>query len=121
MAWVTLDNVNLFVPDHLKNKLAKFNDNGCGSGWNALLVPDHLWFCNIKPACKIHDMMYAFGEEDIEGKQTADRVFLNNMVRIVVAKTSWKRLMRHRLNLARYYYEVVRDYGGPAYWENKND
>lgn len=94
--------------------------NGCGtSGWKGALVPETLWGLSVTPACNIHDWMYAIGSTIAE-KEEADRVFLNNMLRLIeVAGGIWllQRLRRHR---AWVYYQAVHRFGGPAFWAGKN-
>ena len=91
--------------------------NGCGSGrLGAVLVPDSLVGLCIKEACNIHDYMYHVGVT-IEDKKLADRVFLNNMSRIVLLEGG--PLLQPRLALVRKYYEVVKYFGGPAFWKGK--
>ena len=56
----------------------------------------------------------------IEDKEEADRVFLNNLLRIIDRENKWYKptgLMRCR---ARNYYRAVKYFGGPAFWEWKN-
>ena len=62
---------------------------GCGpGGFGDYLVPDTLFgVINIKPACRIHDYMYATGE-DQEDKDYADEVFLSNMKQIILWETA---------------------------------
>jgi len=94
--------------------------NGCGPGrFGSLVVPDKLLWLDISEACRIHDWCYAVGVT-IEDKHEADRVFLNNMLRLIDARMSaWPvRLIRTRM--ATYYYHAVRDLGGPAFWKGKN-
>ena len=93
--------------------------NGCGPGHTGdMWVPDGLLFCNIKIACSIHDFMYANGE-NINDKAEADRVFLNNMLRLIAeSNPSWLRSIRRWL--AGWYYKAVDRYGGPAFWADKN-
>ena len=66
--------------------------------------------------------MYYVGET-IEDKAEADRVFLNNMLRLVEADNTWfgrvLKMLRRRRALE--YYEGVTAFGGPAYWEGKNE
>jgi hypothetical protein len=95
--------------------------SGCGpgGGWKALLVPETLWGLSVNEACNIHDWMYHVGET-IEEKKEADRVFLNNMIRIIDAKTRWNWLKRLRLRRAKIYYLAVCWFGGPAFWAGKN-
>lgn len=95
--------------------------SGCGPGrgWKAFLVPETLWGLSIRAACDIHDWMYHLGET-VDDKKEADRVFLNNMIRIIEARTRWSWLKRMRLRRARIYYLAVCWFGGPAFWARKN-
>jgi hypothetical protein len=94
--------------------------NGCGpGGWLRLLVPETMYGLDVSEACNIHDWMYVTGLT-IEDKDTADRVFLNNLLRIIDANTSWWLLRRLRYRRARTYYNAVHDFGGPAFWHGKN-
>lgn len=94
--------------------------NGCGtSGWKGRLVPSHLLWLSIKEACDIHDYMYHVGVT-LDDKDEADRVFLNNMLRIVEGQSIWF-LRRPRRHMAMDYYGSVRDFGGPAFWAFKNE
>ncbi|HLD91499.1 MAG TPA: hypothetical protein VI911_10925 [Patescibacteria group bacterium] len=97
--------------------------NGCGpGGWKFDLVPDSIWGCPITDACNIHDWMYHFGKV-LEDKDRADRIFRNNMIRLINARTTnWfakKLLLGRRLRMAEIYYEVVSHFGGPAFWNGK--
>ena len=93
--------------------------NGCGAGWNAKLIPNTIYFLNIKECCCIHDYMYEAGQT-IEDKESADRTFLNNMIRIIEYKKGW--WFPHFLarNRAMSYYTTVVNFGGGAFWKNKN-
>jgi hypothetical protein len=96
--------------------------NGCGTkGFGGLFVPDTMWGLNITECCNIHDWMYEKGETDKE-KQEADRVFLNNLLRTIEAEEGWKAwlLAGVRRRRALKYYEAVRVFGGPAFWNGKN-
>ncbi len=92
--------------------------NGCGTaGWKGKLVPDSMWGLNISKACNIHDWMYHFGKTEAE-RCEADRAFFNNLLRIINAEGGWlASLRRYR---ATTYYNSVHNYGGPAFWDNKN-
>lgn len=93
--------------------------NGCGTkGLGGWIVPDTLWGLDITFLCNIHDWMYSEGKT-IEDKEEADRSFLNNMVRLIDAKSSrWLRWIRRSRAMS--YYSAVRDFGGPAFWSGKN-
>lgn len=92
---------------------------GAGNGLGEKLVPETLWFLNVTPACQIHDKMYERGKT-LEDKKEADRIFLNNMLRIIEANTNNSILKKLRIRRARIYYSVVDDVGGVAFWKNKN-
>ncbi|MCP4022891.1 MAG: hypothetical protein GY729_13705 [Desulfobacteraceae bacterium] len=102
-------------------ELIALHTNGCGgSGRNEKMVPDKFIGVSVKPACLIHDWQYSFGLT-IEDKKTADRIFLNNMVRIIKSKNSFWLLERLRLRFAKTYYNVVKYFGGPYFWAGKKN
>lgn len=87
-----------------------------GYGW---LVPDTIWGLDIGDAADIHDYMYHFGKT-IDDKNEADRVFLNNMIRIILNETRYKVLQWLRLKRAQKYFNAVCLFGGPSFWSGKN-
>lgn len=92
---------------------------GCGPGGiGDMLVPDRLWFCSVKPACKVHDWMYTWGctEDD---KKIADDLFLENMEFIIDAKTKWTWLRVLRKNRAYKYYLAVSEGGDKSFFSGK--
>ena len=96
---------------------------GCGPGkFGDFLVPDTMYGLSVKQACRIHDFYYSpMMPATHECKKEADRVFLNNMIRIIKAKTRWKILRLLRTHRARVYYLAVKHFGGPAFWNAKNE
>lgn len=114
--------VNLYAPREYwllaKDRKAKIV-SGCGPKSANFLVPETLWGLSITEACNIHDYMYWVGETR-EDKEKADRVFLNNMLRIIEARTKWTWLKWLRRARAKKYYLAVKWFGAPAYWKNKN-
>jgi hypothetical protein len=98
--------------------------NGCGpGGWKVDIVPDCIWGLDISAVCDIHDWMYSVGIT-LADKEEADRVFLNNTLRLIDSTPGWwnqllivKQLRRNR---ARVYFEAVHYCGGPAFWDGKN-
>ena len=98
----------------------EFDSFGCGPGgigdW---LVPDTLYGLSIRESCCCHDWGYFIGETQ-EDKVETDDIFLNNMIRQITdgTKSSW--LLKPRLRRAKLYYIMVRDFGGPAFWDDKN-
>jgi hypothetical protein len=94
--------------------------NGCGPGRGVLnfLIPDKLLGLSIHVACDIHDFMYVTGTT-LKDKDEADRVFLNNMIRLI-DDSSFSFLNYIRLRMAKRYYDAVHIFGGPAFWNSKN-
>ena len=92
---------------------------GPGRGVLELLVPETIYGLRITPACAVHDFMYRLGGTD-KDKCEADDVFLNNMIRIIEVHTKNKILLFLRLRRAQVYYQFVRNFGGPAFWKDKN-
>lgn len=110
--------VNLYAPVSY-NAIERKKCNGCGSGWNAKLIPDNLLGCDITEACNIHDYMYETGKS-IADKKKADRAFLNNMTRLVMAYSGNWFTLNLRLAMVKRYYNAVKYYGGDAFWAGKN-
>lgn len=96
--------------------------NGCGSGWNAKLVPDSIYLLNITRACCVHDYMYEVGTT-IADKKSADSIFLINLRRLIDEDKNFirnNRFMKRRMkNIAKVYYDFVDKFGDDAYWEGK--
>ena len=148
--------VDLWMPDSYHDASPDDKDgicNGCGpQGWLAFFVSEEASgvpfapACNIHvlevgehvggvrvpfaPACNIHDWMYEFAEPFITHKEAADRVFQNNLVRLVRAFDRYdilgnfidvedQRLRDKRLQVAELYYLAVSKFGGDAFWANK--
>ena len=80
---------------------------GCGPGlYGDYFVPDTVWGLSIKRACRIHDFMYS--ELCNATQEEADRLFLDNMRRIVLHSTKWKWLRALRLRRVKTYYIAVK-------------
>ena len=93
---------------------------GAGDGFGDYIVPDKLLGLSIKKACKIHDWMYAYGVT-LGEKEFSDRVFLNNMLRLIRDNQSRLKSVNFlRRNFAKSYYLAVKWFGAPAYWDGKN-
>ncbi len=94
--------------------------NGCGTkGIVGAMVPDKIYGLRITDACNIHDFQYSIGET-IDDKESADRAFLNNLLRLIDAGTDNPWLTRMRVRRAKIYYRAVAELGGPAFWAGKN-
>lgn len=124
MTWFAAGHALLYAPDgyvRASPEVRRKVVNGCGtSGWKGAVVPETLWGLNVSAACNIHDWMYAEGTT-ISDKGTADRTFLNNMLRIIDAAGGPWLLKTLRRRRAKTYYEAVHVFGGPAFWHEKND
>ncbi len=117
--------IKLFAPESYKNASdgeIELICNGCGSAQAKFdFVPDSVYGLKITPACNVHDWMYHVGLTHLD-KEEADRVFLNNMLRLIEGQTSFmsKVLKPLRRRRALKYYEAVVAFGGPAYWHYKD-
>jgi len=123
----TKDGIELYVEydyEATAEILRKKSVNGCGpGGWKFDLVPDTMYGLSVVDACDIHDWMYLFGKT-IEDKERADRSMLNNIIRLIDARTAknWfaqKLLKPARYRRAKIYYQMVSSFGGPAFWKGK--
>lgn len=118
-----MNNVLLYAPPgywrlHPNDK--KSICNGCGpAGPLADYIPNHLFWLSIAEACNIHDFMYNEGHIE-KDRKIADRVFRNNLLRLIEDKTNIKWLRKLRRWKADKYYMFVRKYGARAFWKNKN-
>jgi hypothetical protein len=93
--------------------------NGCGNDKWKSFVPDSLFGIKIKLACDIHDWMYFFSDVKETEREKADRIFHENLRRIVKAKGKWYN--RHLAYLlVEVYYIAVKRLGSEAFWENKD-
>ena len=95
-----------------------FKSNGCGSGSFADFVPNTIYFLDITESCRIHDYAYLVGTT-IEDKDSADREFLNNMIRLIDAKEAWYYPHWFARRRALKYYEAVHTLGGSAFWDKE--
>lgn len=92
--------------------------NGCGSkGLGGWIVPDTLYGLSISDACNVHDWCYAEGVTH-DDKLAADRLFLDNMYRIIEAESVGFLKPLRRLR-ARNYFRAVDRFGDAAYWSGK--
>jgi len=114
----------LFAPPSFKNaspELLLKVCNGCGAAHAKIdFVPETIYMLYVGYACFIHDWGYYMGK-DILDKEETDRVFLNNLLRLIKLDKRWytpKRLMRRR---AKTYYKMVHWFGGPAFWRAKGE
>ena len=122
--------VKLYAPEKYGSQPCCYHDatpeqikeiaGGCGpGGLGDYLVPDTMLGLSVKPACSIHDWQYHYGRT-FPDKINADMNFKDNMVRIIKAQNSWGFIENLRLNRAQLYYNMVKNFGGPAYWKNKS-
>lgn len=96
--------------------------NGMGAKDSLLspFIPNTFLGLDMSEAGNIHDYMYLVGVT-YKDKEEADRVFLNNMLRIIQAEKDSYRLTTYvRRRIAWSYYTAVVELGSTAYWEGKN-
>ena len=96
----------------------KVKANGCGAGWSAWIIPDKWFGLDFTMACHIHDAYYDIGKTN-EDKVIADRIFYNNMLRVVESRPKCLQFIGKRLALR--YYQAVKEFGAVAFWSGKNN
>lgn len=93
--------------------------NGCGAADSWFRPPSKIYGTQVVYAFHIHDWMYHEGRT-IEDKDTADRVMLNNLYRLIeLDSTKWYKPTFLQRRRALKYYWGVKYGGGPAYWKGK--
>lgn len=113
----------LYAPSSFKKASLEYIKevcNGCGAKDSWFRPPRRIYGTLIIYACHIHDWMYSRGYT-IEDKDEADRVFLNNLNRLIERdKNKWYKptFLQHRRALK--YYYAVKHFGGSAFWKDKN-
>ena len=94
--------------------------NGCGAADSWFRPPEKMYGTNIVAACIVHDWMYGKGCT-IEDKEEADRIFFNNMIRLIERdRVKWYKPTHLQHRRAYKYYKTVDLFGGPAFWAGKN-
>lgn len=96
---------------------------GCGPGdIGDYLVPDRILGLSVVEACRIHDWYYRFWEGTTEvHRAIADRVFKNNMLRIIHDNSRYATVRQARAWIADHvYYESVHRRGAPAFFSERN-
>jgi len=112
----------IFAPESYWNATAKQKDsicNGCGAKDGFIKAPKNIYGIDVSICCNIHDWMYQYGLTASD-KEVADRVFLNNMTRIIKQNSKNRFVKFLRLRRAKTYYIAVKYFGGDAYWLSKN-
>ena len=115
--------VELYAPQeywqlHPNDKKKICNECGPNSTFGDY-VPNHILWVNISECCNIHNYMYSQGKTEND-RHKADRIFRNNMFRIIKAKTKYKWLRKLRMWIAKKYYHAVSEYGAAYFWKGKN-
>lgn len=90
-----------------------------GFGW---LVPDTIIGINVTPAGDVHDEGYTEGGIIVD-KQMDDRIFRDNMIRLVNAKKNqWSWVKKLRMRRIKQNYRAVKNFGGGAFnWKHRKD
>ena len=93
---------------------------GCGPGdsgsFTDRLIPDTIYFLNVTLACQIHDWTYVVWNSK-EDFQISNKLFKNNMQRIVDQTDSpkWLKWLRYK-RLYKYYW-LVKHFGEVRYFD----
>ena len=90
--------------------------NGCGPKGYLDFVPDTIYGLRITPACDIHDFSWYVCDATDEDFKLANRVFYQNICRIIDTKTKWKLVKRLRYVRAYNYYRAVDTVGAMLFW-----
>lgn len=91
---------------------------GCGPGGNGdMFVPDTMYGLSVKAACSVHDWMYAVWNTP-GGFEMANKVFKNNMIRIIDQSDSFKWLKVLRKRRALKYFLAVHYFGETSYFDS---
>jgi len=118
LQWSNQGQVHLWTPEHFigasKEEISKaIGRGGCGPGkLGDKLVPDSIWWLDVKPACKRHDMSWYLAKT-YEDFLVSDNMFLCNMLRLNDKKSGKLiRLCRMKAPFGIYhYYEAVAYFG----------
>ena len=95
--------------------------NGCGAADSWFRPPKRMYGTLIVQACIIHDWMYEKGRY-LEDKKEADRVFLNNLNRLITLDShKWYKPTLLQRRRAEKYYLAVKHCGGEAFWSGKGE
>ena len=95
----------------------ELNQYGCGpgGGMGDKLIPDTMYFLNVKVCCIVHDLDWS-NCTTASGYERANETFLINLIRFINGKSNvFMRLLRR--NRALTYYNAVQEIG-KKYWLN---
>ena len=107
--------------DFMEQHPAEFHSFGCGpGGLGDFFVPDTMYGLDISLACKIHDWYYRFYDGNSEAdRKMADMIFRDNLLIIIRANSKSRVLRWLRERRCEKYYHLVRSFGGPAFYEER--
>jgi len=105
---------------HREGYIRPDNCNGCGSGWNASVVPDTIYFLDISEVCCIHDDDYEYGT-DLKDKERADINMQENAEIKVKAfgDKHWWYPTTLALKRVEKYYFFVDEFGESAFFDKE--
>ena len=115
--------MKLFVPSECQKFILEhpeeFASYGCGPGGiGDYIVPNTVYGLDINPACQVHDWQYRHSNDaSEEARKNHDRTLSYNSMRIVVYNTKNHILYILRRRRVKTYYQMVRAFGGRAYWD----
>lgn len=120
--------LQLYVPELCQKFIhehpEEFKKFGCGPGGiGDYLVPDTVYFLDISPACRVHDWQYRFSPDaSSAARKGHDKILSYNSMMIVRYYTTNQGLYLLRRRRIKTYYQMVRAFGSPSYWnEGRNE
>ena len=116
-----IEYAGVFIPAGFSDwYLNSDNCDGCGTKWFSGLIPDSIYFLDIRLACCIHDFMFSLGgtKEDFE---LANITFKNNLLALISLVDALYIWYPTRLAMRRaetYYKAVSTDYAYKIFTDN---
>ena len=100
------------------DELRFYVTGGCGPGvLGRIGILDPIWGLSMKAACEIHDWTFLVWN-DKAGFKLGNKIFKNNMLRINQQHDGWDCIKQKRLKRIKFYYDMVNDFGEPAYYDS---
>ena len=90
--------------------------NGCGPKGKLDFIPDRIWGLKITEACDIHDFSWFICEMTHENFKMTNRIFYQNILRLIDRETNNRTLKWLRRRRAYKYYKAVDTIGSMIFW-----
>ncbi len=103
-----------------KEILEIWNGIGASGRWYNYLIPKTVGWLNWELLSADHDVEYTFGRT-LEDKIIADLRMKRNLIRWIRIWTNKRCLLKYRIHRARENYWFVKEFGGKAFWNEKDN